>query len=51
MVMMSGEFILNDDFFFFNFKNQRSFDFEFCKMLELSLKINQINNYLIYSFF
>jgi len=29
MVMLFGEFILNDDFFLKSFKNQRSFDFEF----------------------
>jgi hypothetical protein len=52
MVMMFGEFILNDDFLFFlNSKtlNQRSLILIFSKKSELALKKIQINNYLIFS--
>ncbi len=53
MVMMFGEFILNNDFFKKISKtlNQRSFDFEFFqKARAIVSKINQINNYFILIF-
>jgi hypothetical protein len=40
MVMMFGEFILNDDLFLKSFKifERKSFDFDFIQKIKLSLK-------------
>jgi hypothetical protein len=50
MVMMFGEFILNDDLFLKYFKKfePKSFDFQFFQNTKAIIKKgNQINNYLI----
>ncbi len=51
MVMMFGEFILNEDLFFKLFKkklNQSSFDFEFFQTVRAIVeKRHKINNYII----
>jgi hypothetical protein len=53
MVMMFGEFILNDDLFFKSFKKiePKSFDFDFFQKTKAIVKKgNQINEYISFNF-
>jgi hypothetical protein len=49
MVMMFGEFILNDDLFLKSSKtfNYKSFDFDFFQKARVVKKRNQVNSYLV----